>query len=64
MSATQQLIEHLRQNPKALRRLDAEDMAVLDFLVTEDRYDKLDQHCGRDPLYWAQTWTATENPHY
>lgn len=23
-----------------------------------------DESCKRDPLYWAQTWTATENPHY
>jgi hypothetical protein len=23
-----------------------------------------DERCRRDPLYWAQTWTRTENPHY
>jgi hypothetical protein len=23
-----------------------------------------DERCRRDPLYWAQTWTKTENPHY
>lgn len=23
-----------------------------------------DERCKRDPLYWAQTWTRTENPHY
>ncbi len=22
------------------------------------------ERCKRDPLYWAQTWTKTENPHY
>lgn len=22
------------------------------------------ERCRRDPLYWAQNWTATENPHY
>jgi hypothetical protein len=24
----------------------------------------LEESCRRDPLYWAQTWTKTENPHY
>lgn len=23
-----------------------------------------DERCRRDPLYWAQRWTKTENPHY
>jgi hypothetical protein len=23
-----------------------------------------DERCKRDPLYWAQNWTKTENPHY
>lgn len=23
-----------------------------------------DERCRRDPLYWAQNWTRTENPHY
>lgn len=23
-----------------------------------------DERCRRDALYWAQTWTKTENPHY
>ncbi len=23
-----------------------------------------DERCKRDPLYWAQNWTRTENPHY
>lgn len=23
-----------------------------------------DERCRRDPLYWAQHWTKTENPHY
>lgn len=23
-----------------------------------------DEHCRRDPIYWAQRWTKTENPHY
>lgn len=23
-----------------------------------------DERCKRDPLYWAQHWTRTENPHY
>src|SRR5438105_9077876 len=23
-----------------------------------------DERCRRDPLYWAQHWTCTENPHY
>lgn len=23
-----------------------------------------DERCKRDPLYWAQRWTKTENPHY
>jgi hypothetical protein len=23
-----------------------------------------DERCRRDPLYWAQNWTYTENPHY
>jgi hypothetical protein len=23
-----------------------------------------DERCKRDPLYWAQHWTKTENPHY
>src|SRR6266704_6814663 len=22
------------------------------------------ERCRRDPLYWAQHWTCTENPHY
>src|SRR6266446_5590794 len=22
------------------------------------------ERCRRDPLYWAQNWTQTENPHY
>ena len=26
--------------------------------------DIRDEKCKRDPLYWAQTYTATENPHY
>src|SRR5438445_8113910 len=23
-----------------------------------------DERCRRSPLYWAQHWTKTENPHY
>jgi len=27
-------------------------------------YDVWDERCRRDPLYWAQKWTLTENPKY
>lgn len=28
------------------------------------RWDVKNERCKRDPLYWAQNWTKTENPHY
>ena len=49
--------------------------AALPFLSPEDKRDladaleakehaDIDERCSRDPLYWAQEWTKTENPKY
>jgi hypothetical protein len=32
--------------------------------LAEIEHTLLDAKCAEDPLYWAQTWTATEDPHW
>jgi hypothetical protein len=58
IAAAQQL------TPEQLARLDDQELRQLELLVGNDFESKVDQRCERDPLYWAQNWSLTENPHY
>jgi hypothetical protein len=62
--------------PEELGRLDDEELAALDRLLKEERYDKLDVRCSlaevdakgwaktsNGPLYWGQNLTKTLDDH-
>src|SRR5216683_963830 len=59
-------MEALGQFSDRLRGLGPEYLSLLDDDALDDieaeLYDRLDQRCQADPLYWAQNWTRTENP--
>jgi hypothetical protein len=66
-------------SPEQLRRLDAEDLAEAEYLVTEHANNRIDELCGRvgimeekgilsarsdsGCLYWLQNWTRTIDDH-
>jgi hypothetical protein len=72
-----QLFNRLQKlTPEGLSRLDDEDLATLDRLLKEERYDKLDARCSlaevdekgwakttSGPLFWGQTLTKTFDDH-
>ncbi len=63
--AETELTSRLRQlGREDLLKLDAEELARIDAFLQSARYDREDAKCAEDPLYWAQNWSATENPHY
>jgi hypothetical protein len=41
-----------------------EELTAIQLALNEASYEKLDARCAEDPLYWAQNWSATENPHW
>jgi hypothetical protein len=64
------------QNPEELSRLEYEDLAAIDRLLEEERYDKLDARCSLaeldekgwaktscGPMYWGRNLTKTFDDH-
>lgn len=59
MESRPELIDRLRGVGREYLAL-LEDDELAD--VEAELYNKLDQRCQADPLYWGQNWTYTENP--
>ena len=60
--AVQEVVQRIRgMNQEQLVALD-DDLPSLAQFIADAAHDKLDARCAANPLYWAQTWTATENP--
>jgi len=47
-----------------LSELSGDELTGIQTVLAEAAYNKLDAKCSRDPLYWAQNYSATENPHW
>jgi hypothetical protein len=60
-----ELINRLSQlSREDLLKLDVEELARVDELLQSARYDKSEERCATDALYWVQNFSATENSHY
>ena len=70
--ATQELIERLeRLGPEGRARLDDEQLAQIQAVLTVEKYDAIDALCREErasfdcgPLLWLTRYTKTENPQY
>ena len=59
------LINNFRQlTPEQRAMLSDEELAALHRLVAETEFEQAERQCAKEPLYWLQNHTATENPHY
>ena len=70
--AQNQLINRVRElSREQLLRLDVEELADIDHVLSEAKNDQFDKRCAEPiasfdagPLFWLTTFTATENPHH